>query len=65
VVWLETMLDDRAKRNKQRMIDETLASGSTLPSIFGVGPILPTARAAATTTASSPRARHHAKHDAR
>ena len=34
------MLDDRAKRNKQRITTEVIASGTSLPGIFGVGPIL-------------------------
>ena len=34
------MLDDRAKRNKQRIITEVIASETSLPGIFGVGPIL-------------------------
>ncbi len=34
------MLDDRAKRNRTRMIDEVLASGTSLTGIFGVGPII-------------------------
>ncbi len=34
------MLDDRAKRNKQRITTEVIASGSSLPEIFGVGPII-------------------------
>jgi transposase len=33
------MLEDRAKRARTRMINEVLASGSSLPGIFGVGPI--------------------------
>ena len=34
------MLDERAKRNKQRIITEVIASGSSLPEIFGVGPVI-------------------------
>jgi transposase len=34
------MLDDRAKRNKTRITDEVIASGSSITEIFGVGPIL-------------------------
>ena len=34
------MLDDRAKRNKQRITTEVIASGTSLPGIFGIGPIL-------------------------
>ncbi len=34
------MLDDCAKRNKQRITTEVIASGTSLPAIFGVGPIL-------------------------
>ena len=33
------VLEDRAKRARTRMINEVLASGSSLPGIFGVGPI--------------------------
>ena len=34
------MLDERATRNKQRITTEVIASGTSLPAIFGVGPIL-------------------------
>ena len=34
------MLDDRAKRARTRMVDEVIASGSSLTTIFGVGPII-------------------------
>ena len=34
------MLDERAKRNKQRITTEVIVSGSSLPEIFGVGPII-------------------------
>jgi len=34
------MLDDRAKRNKTRITEEVIASGSSITEIFGVGPIL-------------------------
>ena len=34
------MLDERATRNKQRITTEVIASGTSLPGIFGVGPIL-------------------------
>ena len=34
------MLDDRAKRNKARITDEVIASGSSITEIFGVGPII-------------------------
>lgn len=34
------MLDDCAKRNKQRITTEVIASGTSLLAIFGVGPIL-------------------------
>lgn len=34
------MLDDRAKRNRARITDEVIASGSSITEIFGIGPIL-------------------------
>ena len=34
------MLEDRAKRNKTRINDEVIASGTSITEIFGVGPIL-------------------------
>ena len=34
------MRDERATRNKQRITTEVIASGTSLPAIFGVGPIL-------------------------
>jgi transposase len=34
------MLDDRAKRNRRRIVDEVIASETSLTEIFGVGPII-------------------------
>ena len=34
------LLDDRAKRNKARITEEVIASGSSITEIFGIGPIL-------------------------
>jgi transposase len=34
------MLDERAKRARVRIVEEVLASGSSLTGIFGVGPII-------------------------
>ncbi|MEY4373005.1 MAG: hypothetical protein RL219_1774 [Actinomycetota bacterium] len=34
------MLDDRAKRNRARITEEVIASGSSVTEIFGIGPIL-------------------------